>query len=499
MEGRMDVQETTRGTSRDFLHIVFKRKGIILLFFFATICTVALFTFMETPTYEASSQILVKIGREDIFTPEIPTGSNAMPTYFNRQEQINSEIEILSGRALAERVITSIGAETIYQDLDGSEMWGIKRLFQGKKPPGSILERAYTQFEKNLEVGQVEKSNIIEIQFSHENPQMAADVVNKMIGIYADLHLEVHRKTHSYNFFRDQVQESKDKLEQAEQDIKAFKRANNIHDLDEEKNILLRQKTDLEASLKDTINLTAETENRVNEIEKQLESTPRTVSSGENIEPVPQVISELQSRLVALELELTRYNPNSPLAFRLREDIRLVEAKLKEQETKRYGKRSIGINRIYQNLQEELYRNEAELKALNAKRMMQNSQIEEYERSLEKHNQIEVELKQLEEEVELARQNYRLYLAKFEEARISDAMDEEKISNIRQIQRAYPPISPSSPKVILNLVVGVIISIIVGIAVAFFVEYMDDRLERPEQAEDFLGIPVLASIPELKS
>ena len=495
----MDLQETTRATFRDFLHIVFKRKKIILLFFFATICTVAILTFLETPTYVASSQILVKIGREDVFTPEIPTGSNVLPSYFNRQEQLNSEIEILSGRALAERVIESIGAETIYGGMESSKGRGIKRIFERGKEQGSIVERAYFKFNKTLKVSQIEKSNVIEIQFSHENPQMAADVVNTLIAMYGDLHLEVHKKTYSYNFFKDQVDESKEKLEQSEQRVKSFKMVNNIHDLDEEKNILLRQKTDLEAALKDTMNLIAETENRVQEIDKQLAETPKTVSSGENAEPVPQVITELQSRLVALELELSRYNPNSPLAVRLREDIRLVEAKLKEQETKRYGRRSFGLNRIYQNLQEDLYRNEAELKALNAKKVMQEAQIEEYERSLEKHNQIEVELKQLEEQVDLNRENYRLYLAKVEEARISDAMDEEKISNIRQIQRAYPPISPASPNMMLNLIVGFIISLSVGIAVAFFVEYMDDRIEKPEQAEEFLGIPVLASIPEFKS
>ena len=136
----MDLQETTRATFRDFLHIVFKRKKIILLFFFATICTVALLTFLETPTYVASSQILVKIGREDVFTPEIPTGSNVLPSYFNRQEQLNSEIEILSGRALAERVIESIGAETIYGGMESSEGWGIKRIFERGKEQGSELE-----------------------------------------------------------------------------------------------------------------------------------------------------------------------------------------------------------------------------------------------------------------------------------------------------------------------------------------------------------------------
>ena len=48
---------------------------------------------------------------------------------------------------------------------------------------------------------------------------------------------------------------------------------------------------------------------------------------------------------------------------------------------------------------------------------------------LQELNQIDVKLNQLQQQVDVDRQNYRLYLTKFEESRISDAMDTEKISS----------------------------------------------------------------------
>ena len=76
-------------------------------------------TIREKPIYEATSQILVKVGRENVYMPEMPTGgsSNAV-VRFDREEQINSEIEIIMSQTLAENVVESLRPGKIYQDLN---------------------------------------------------------------------------------------------------------------------------------------------------------------------------------------------------------------------------------------------------------------------------------------------------------------------------------------------------------------------------------------------
>jgi len=37
-----------------------------------------------------------------------------------------------------------------------------------------------------------------------------------------------------------------------------------------------------------------------------------------------------------------------------------------------------------------------------------------------------------------------------------------------------------------------------GLFLAFFMEYLDDSLDRPEDVERHLNLPVLVSMPELK-
>jgi hypothetical protein len=57
------------------------------------------------------------------------------------------------------------------------------------------------------------------------------------------------------------------------------------------------------------------------------------------------------------------------------------------------------LNKPYQRLQEELFRKQAEGKALAAKREIQNTQLTNYQGKLEQLNQIEVKLNPLEQSV----------------------------------------------------------------------------------------------------
>jgi uncharacterized protein involved in exopolysaccharide biosynthesis len=157
------------------------------------------------------------------------------------------------------------------------------------------------------------------------------------------------------------------------------------------------------------------------------------------------------------------------------------------------------VNTIYQGLQGTLLSNQAELKALKAKKETQKAQLLDLQKGLEKLNRVEKELTELDQQVEVDRENYRLYLTKFEESRISNAMDSERISNVSLIEPASPPLKSESRKIRLKLLLAVFLGGIGGLGLAFIWEYLDDRLERNEDVENHLGLPVLASIPEMEA
>ena len=76
----------------------------------------------------------------------------------------------------------------------------------GSQSSDLMFERAVMTFQKMLEVLWIKKSNLIEIRFRHQDPVVAADVVNKLSELYLDRHLQVHKNPQSGSFFKHQFE-----------------------------------------------------------------------------------------------------------------------------------------------------------------------------------------------------------------------------------------------------------------------------------------------------
>jgi uncharacterized protein involved in exopolysaccharide biosynthesis len=502
-----DRPDLSPASLRDLLQICFKRKNQILVFFGVVFLTVLIGTFLAKPKFEATAQILVKLGRESMFTPA--TGTSRPVIAVDREERINSEIEILKSPVLAEKVITGLGLATIYPELKEDSPGILGRFFERLGAVKSMdertsikLEQTIERFQKAVEIEGIKKSNVIQINFKHTDPQMAALVVNKLADVYLDQHLKVHKTPNSVKFFQDQSRLLKSKQAQSEEALKLLKKQHNVTDLEEERSLLLKQSTDLRAELNKTLSQKVEAEKRIAQLRRQLASTPKTIAQGEESRQSDYLINTLEARLVDLELEekeLTeKYTDESRLVKNVRDEILLVRRKLYNYEKKSYGSKSTGLNLTYQHLQQSFFENEAELNAIKAKAETQQAHLAEYQAKLDKLNQIEVQFNQLVQQVEVNRENYRLYLTKFEESRISDAMDSEKIASVSLIQPARPPLKPVSPKKKLNMVLAIFLGAFGGLGLAFFLEYLDDKIEKVEDVEEALGMPVLGSLPEME-
>jgi polysaccharide biosynthesis protein PslE len=496
----MDIYLETQSSLRDLLNILFKRRAQILLFFMIVFGLVVVVTFLISPTYEATSQIIVKIGRENLYVPTVPSGDNSPVVSVLREEQINSEIEILKGRTLAEEVLKTLDPKAVYKELKNDGNGFLAGLLSDFKASLSPFDKALLKFEKDLDVEAVKKSNVIQVSYRSKNPIVAATVVNTLVEFYLDRHLEVFKNPKSTGFFDEQAKLLKEKLNRTEDSMRAFKEKHRLTSIQEQKSLLLKEASDLRTALNQTVSQAAETRQRLDQLRMQLPKVPKTILQGNEIDHNPYILSSLQARLVELELKrkelVTKYSDENHLVQNINEDIIMVRRTLQDQEKKLYGKSRSGLNPIYQRIEEDLLKNEVEFKALLAKQQTQTDQLTEHQSQLQKLNDIEVELNQFEREAEVDRQNYRLYQTKLEESRIFDAMDSEKIANVSLIEPARIPLKPAKPNVLLNLVLGLMLGALGGVGLAFLREYLDDALETPEQVEKTLQIPVLASVPE---
>jgi uncharacterized protein involved in exopolysaccharide biosynthesis len=100
-------------TLRDFLYLLFKYKWTIVIFTSASILIAIVYNEMYLPKYKAASKVLIKIGRENA-TPEAGVvRPSSMITTMKPLAIINSEIELLRGRHMIEKLMETMGDEIL--------------------------------------------------------------------------------------------------------------------------------------------------------------------------------------------------------------------------------------------------------------------------------------------------------------------------------------------------------------------------------------------------
>jgi len=60
------------------------------------------------------------------------------------------------------------------------------------------------------------------------------------------------------------------------------------------------------------------------------------------------------------------------------------------------------------------------------------------------------------------------------------------------------PTSPASPNILLNVALALVLGLLVNGAIALLLELLADRLPEPDELEDSIGVPVLATVPTLE-
>jgi uncharacterized protein involved in exopolysaccharide biosynthesis len=481
-------QQNQAGSLRDFLTVLFKHKYKILVIFLAVVATVTVGSFLLPPTYEAKSSLLIKFGREYIYRSEVGERASDSRTLIplNQEEVINSEIQILTSRDLIEKVINTLKVENIYPDL-------------AENPTSTItpLEAAILTFEKKLSVEGIKKSSVIQVSFQHKDPRIAAQAVNLLVDSLKEKHLQVYSDPKS-SFLEQQLAAYEQKLKESQNKFEAFKQKYQVFSLDEQRTLLLKQRTDLDTSFKISQNQIGELQSKLSSLKNQMRAVSKDVPLYTETERY-KITDDAKAQLLGLQLKeqelLHKYNEDTPLVINVRKEIKIVRNFIKEQEEDLKGKVRTGQNIVYQDIEREIIKTQADLLSQEAKSSTLGGQIARLDREMQTLDLRENELQNLKRELATNERNYKTYLEKVEEALISDDLNRQKMANISVIQAATAPAKPIKPRKALNILLGIILGAVSGLGIAFFNEYSSQSLSTPESAERRLGLPVLGTIP----
>jgi len=95
--------------------------------------------------------------------------------------------------------------------------------------------------------------------------------------------------------------------------------------------------------------------------------------------------------------------------------------------------------------------------------------------------------------VNTSQQLYDILLTQVKESNILQSSD---ASNLTIVEVADIPERPVKPNKKRNFLLSIILGLFGGIGLTFFLEYLDQTIRNEEDAENAIGYPVLAIVPD---
>lgn len=71
-----------------------------------------------------------------------------------------------------------------------------------------------------------------------------------------------------------------------------------------------------------------------------------------------------------------------------------------------------------------------------------------------------------------------------------------KVEDVTTIEEAKVPTSPSSPNIKRNVMLGALVGGFIAVAFVLLLEVLDDRVRRPEDVEEALGLVLIGVVPD---
>jgi uncharacterized protein involved in exopolysaccharide biosynthesis len=493
---------------RDALVILFKYRVRALAVLGGCVGLAVAACILMTPIYAATSSVLIKLGRELVYRPDVGVSANVTaPPVIDKEEVLASNIAIMTSRDILERAITTVGIERLYPDLVDPPAWAlaihhvmatVRDALGVEAQPEALIERALRKFSKRLKIEAVKKTNVIEVTFEHPDPQLAARVANLVVDYFKEKTLAVYSDP-NLGFMERQVAEDRATLLQAEAKLAAYKQENGIYQLNDQVDLLLRQRVEIDTSLKGVQSRIEELQGMVASLQAQRRAVPPDVQLYRENER-HKVLDDTQSQLLSLQLRerelASKYNDTFPLLVEVRQQIKIAEAFLKQQQAELNAKTRVGTNEVAQELQLEDLRRQTELKSLSARRDVTQQQIERIDHDIQDLSGREKAMLPLQRDVDARTDTLKQSLAKADEARVLDGLNREKSASFSVFQVAVPPdpSKPARPIAILYIPIAFVLGLIGAGFTAFVSYYLLDGFLTPDQAAARLGVPVLGVI-----
>jgi uncharacterized protein involved in exopolysaccharide biosynthesis len=476
----------TSPTLRDLLAVVFRQRRLAFLSFMAIFIAILGYG-VFAPSYEAHMSVLVRRGRVDPLVTPAPTPSPMFQRDEITEEELNSQVELLRDDEILRAVVQTSG-------MSGGAWY--ERFLGGSEEVR--LARSVRRMTRHLTVEPARKTNLIQVDYSSSDPGQAAAVLQALAHAYLERQQRVRRPSGEYEFFEQQVAQSRRGLLDAEFRLMDFSSDQGVVSASQERDMALQKLSDAEANDRQTQVAMAETRQRIQDLQSRLKTLPeRTLTIIRNADN-PQLAEKMKSKLLELQLKrtelLTKFDPSYRLVQEVDQQIAETRTSIAGEEHSPLRDETTNQEPNHEWAKSELIKAQVDLGTLEAHGQATRVQVAGYREVAQRLGGNALRQGDLLGELKAAEEKYLLYVNKREEARIEDALDQGGILNVTIAEQPRVPALPARAGWVFGLI-AVVLGGTLSTSLAFAADYLNPSFRTPDDVLAYLGIPVLASLP----
>lgn len=327
--------------------------------------------------------------------------------------------------------------------------------------------------------GYYKETSLIDIRYTHTDPQVAAKVANAIADTYVYSNLEKKTETNSStgSFLQKRIAELQQQIRTDEERLVNYARNNQIISLDPNQNTVVERLAGLNRQL-----LEAENERKTAEAAFNAARAPGAAEAMADTDA--KQVSDLESKLNDLRQKraqlLVDATEEAPEVKEVDQQIVELSRELKEVKNR---KSTTLLTNLETKYRQTLEREQSLRKSFEQQRGQTLTQ-----------NEAAINYRIIQQEIET---NKTLLNSLLQGAKENDVVIAGKPNNVSIVDYALAPDSAVGPNRTRTVVLAFLFSIGIGISFALFLEYMDDTVRSTTEVERLLNLPALAIIPSV--
>lgn len=467
-----------------------------------TALAVIVVTFQQTPRYTATANVLV-----DTRQGQVTDIAAVMSGISAESSAIDTEVEILRSRSLAERVVRQMKLEqdpefnkelrkpSLVAMVAGAPVAAFNAVLSMTAPAETAASAAQAEairkqkvFESvvdrtlnRLRVRRQGLTYMLNVDFTSENPNKAAEIANAFATLYLTEQLEAkfNATRQASSWLDERLQGLRQEVEQAEAAVAQYRISNGLLAA-VGSNLTEQEVSQLNQQLAEAQAAQAEQDARLTTARRQLAAGSTGDDVGEalgstTVSQLRQQRATVSARSADLQ---TRYGPRHPEVQRVQRELADIDEQIQAE-----------INRVISNL-------DAQAQVARQRTASIQSSLGRARGTLAGTNAASVRLNELERNAQATRTLYESFLNRFKETTAQQGMEE---SDARVVSQAKIPTIASFPDKKISLAIALVLGLALGLAAVILAEALESGVATSEDVERTLGVPHLGAVPLLSS